>query len=85
MTGGATARDAAFAETTLPRSNGELVFDHPCEARALAMAVLLVERSARPWDDFRRLLVSAIAEGPGRPYWENWVVALESFVAQATG
>ena len=82
MTGTST-RDAAFGETTLPRSNGELVFDHPWQARALAMAVLLVERTGRPWDDFRRLLVKAIAEEPGRPYWEHWVVALESLATDA--
>ena len=75
-------RDDAFAEETLPRSNGEPIFDHPWQARAMAMAVLLVERTGRPWDDFRRCLIDAIGDMPGRPYWESWVVALESFVAR---
>jgi nitrile hydratase accessory protein len=79
---GSTAREDAFAEQTLPRSNGELAFDHPWQARALAMAVLLVERTGRPWDDFRRRLVDAIADSPGRPYWESWVVALEALAAE---
>lgn len=76
-----TAREDAFAERTLPRSNGELIFDQPWQARALAMAVLLVERTGRPWDDFRRRLVEAIADSPARPYWESWVIALEALAA----
>ena len=75
------ARDAGFAEQTLPRSNGELVFDYPWQGRALAMAVLLVERTGRQWDDFRRLLMEAIADDPGRPYWDSWVCALELLAA----
>lgn len=78
-----TARDDAFTEITLPRSNGEVVFDHPWQARAMAIAVLVVERTGRDWDDFRRPLIDAIGESPGRPYWESWVVALESLVAGA--
>lgn len=76
------ARDDAFAEATLPRSNGEPVFDHPWEARAMAMAVLLVERTGRRWDDFRRRLMDAIADRPDRPYWESWVAALESLASE---
>ncbi len=83
MTGPPTARDDAFAEQTLPRSNGELIFDYPWQGRALAMAVLLVERTGRPWEDFRRRLVHAIGDKPGRPYWENWVAALESLAADS--
>lgn len=81
MTGLSTARDDAFADETLPRSNGELVFDHPWQARAMAMAVLLVERTGRPWNDFRQHLVDAISDEPGRPYWESWVAAVESLAA----
>ncbi len=83
MTGPSPARDDAFAEKSLPRSNGELIFEHPWQARALAMAVLLVERTGCPWDDFRRRLVAAIDDKPGRPYWENWVVALESLATDS--
>jgi nitrile hydratase accessory protein len=85
VTGPSTARDDAFSEETLPRSNGELIFDHPWQARALAMAVLLVERTGRPWDDFRRRLMNAIGDRPERPYWESWVVALESLAADSQG
>jgi hypothetical protein len=83
VTDTSTTRDDAFAEETLPRANGELIFDHPWQARALAMAVLVVERTGRPWDYFRLRLVDAIGDQPGRPYWESWVVALESLAADS--
>jgi hypothetical protein len=76
-------RDAAFRESSLPRSNGVLVFDAPWQARAHAMAVLVVEESGRQWDDFRRHLIAAVGESPTRAYWESWVVALDRFVDQA--
>ena len=46
---------------SLPRDNGELVFAAPWEARALALAVALVERLDLPWDAFRQRLIDAIA------------------------
>jgi nitrile hydratase accessory protein len=64
----------------LPRDNGELVFAAPWEARALALAVALVERLGLPWDAFRRHLIDAVAADPQRPYYESWAVALEAFV-----
>jgi nitrile hydratase accessory protein len=64
----------------LPRDNGELVFDAPWEARALAMAVALTEKLGLEWDDFRTRLMAAIADDPDRPYYESWAVALESLV-----
>lgn len=77
-------RDAALAaglsEPSLPRSNGTLTFAEPWQGRALAMAVVVVERSGRGWDDFRRELVAAIADDPDGPYWDSWVIALEQFV-----
>jgi hypothetical protein len=63
----------------LPRANGELVFDAPWEGRAVALAVVLVERLGVPWDDFRRHLMAAVAEEPQRPYYESWAAALEAF------
>jgi len=72
--------DTGVAEPTMPRANGQPVFDAPWQARALAMAVLVVERTGRRWDDFRHQLVAAIDADPGRPYWESWVVALDHFV-----
>ncbi|MEX2393621.1 MAG: nitrile hydratase accessory protein, partial [Actinomycetota bacterium] len=67
-------------DETLPRDNGELVFDAPWEARALAVAVALVEKLDLPWDTFRHRLMAAIADDPARPYYESWGVALESLV-----
>jgi nitrile hydratase beta subunit-like protein len=64
----------------LPRDNGELVFDAPWEARALAVAVALVDRLGLPWDAFRHRLMEAIADDPDRPYYESWGIALESLV-----
>lgn len=75
--------DAGFAEPSLPRANGSPVFDAPWQARALAMAVLVVERTGRQWDDFRRYLVAAVGDGGDRPYWESWVAALDRFMGDA--
>lgn len=71
----ALADDAA----AIPRENGELAFDAPWQGRALAMAVLLVERRGVEWDDFRQRLVAKIDHNPDRPYWDNWVAALDEF------
>lgn len=71
---------ALMKDAPLPRDNGELVFDAPWEARALAMAVSLTQTLGVPWEDFRRRLMHAISEDPDRPYYESWAVALESLV-----
>ena len=67
-------------DTSLPRDNGELVFEAPWQARALAMAVALVEKLGWPWDAFRHRLMAEIAKDPQRPYYESWGAALESMV-----
>jgi hypothetical protein len=72
---------APGGDAALPRVNGEVAFDAPWQGRALAMAVLLVEQRGLGWDDFRSRLIAAIADDPGRPYWESWVVALEQLRA----
>jgi len=76
------ARSTALADPDLPRSNGELTFDEPWQGRALAIAILLVERFDVPWVDFRRHLIAAIDADPDRPYWDSWAAALETFVAE---
>jgi nitrile hydratase accessory protein len=73
--------DAGSAEPSLPRANGAPVFDAPWQARAWAMAVLVVERSGHPWEAFRQRLIAAIGEQSDRPYWESWVIALDRFIA----
>jgi nitrile hydratase accessory protein len=67
-------------DDSLPRHNGELVFDEPWQARALAIAVALTQRLDLPWDTFRRRLMDEIADDPMRPYYESWGRALESMV-----
>ena len=52
--------EAGLADPSLPRANGALVFDAPWQGRALAMAVLTVERTGRTWDDFRRHLTELV-------------------------
>jgi hypothetical protein len=63
---------------SLPRRNGELAFDEPWQPRAFALAAALVEHGlGGDWEPFRQRLISAIADDPGRPYWESWTAALE--------
>lgn len=68
--------------SALPRDNGELSFTAPWEARALALAVALVQELGLEWDAFRSHLKAAVAQHPGRPYYESWATALESFVVE---
>ena len=48
-------------QAALPRKNGELVFQAPWEGRAFGIAVLLNEKGAYEWNDFRDRLVREIA------------------------
>jgi hypothetical protein len=64
-----------------PRSNGELVFEEPWQARAFALTVSLLQRDGVGWDAFRPHLVAAIAAEPEAPYYERLVTALEAFLA----
>jgi len=64
-----------------PRSNGELIFDAPWQARAFGLAAAVIEtRFAGDREPFRQELIAAIADDPERPYWDSWVVALEDLV-----
>ncbi|GAC1474403.1 MAG: hypothetical protein PVS3B2_02560 [Candidatus Dormibacteraceae bacterium] len=66
-------------EAGLPRKNGELVFDAPWEGRAFGLAVVLSERGAYAWDDFRSKLVDEVRTGDTH-YYKNWVRALETLL-----
>ena len=70
----------ALALDGAPRRNGELVFDEPWQARAFGLAIAVAERGSHDWDDFRRHLISSVAANPARPYWENWLGALEGWL-----
>ena len=66
--------------TAPPRANGELVFAAPWEGRAFGLCVAVLEHEGATWDDFRPHLVAQI-EADEHEYYENLVLALESFVA----
>ena len=66
-------------EAALPRKNGELVFSAPWEGRAFGLAVLLSEKGAYAWNDFRERLVGEIANGDDA-YYERWLDALQSLL-----
>jgi nitrile hydratase accessory protein len=60
----------------LPRKNGELVFHAPWEGRAFGLAVVMNEKSAYRWVDFRTRLVEQISRAPD-DYYASWLSALE--------
>ncbi len=73
----------------LPRSNGELVFEHPWESRAFGMVVGLHEAGVFAWADFREHLTARIAawdgsHTPDEPYayYEHWLGALEDVLVE---
>src|SRR5438270_11482339 len=64
-----------------PRSNGEVAFEAPWQARAFGLAAAVVEtRFHGDREPFRQRLIAAIAADPERPYWESWAAALEDLV-----
>ena len=63
-------------DAALPRKNGELVFAAPWEGRAFGLAVILSEKGAYAWNDFRTRLVEEVRSADG-PYYESWLAALE--------
>ena len=67
-------------DDSLPRDNGNLVFDAPWQARAFGIAVAIVEKLGLPWDAFRQHLMEEIAADPQRPYYDSWGRALESMI-----
>ncbi len=72
----------SLAEMDLPRRNGELAFDAPWQARVFGLAAAVVDQAfGGDREPFRQQLIKAIADEPGRPYWESWTAALETLVA----
>lgn len=82
--------DAIRDEPSLPRSNGELVFDAPWQSRAFSVAVTLADSGLCDWDDFRERLIGEIGEwershGPGAEGWDYyacWLAALERLLTE---
>jgi nitrile hydratase accessory protein len=76
-------------ETTLPRRNGELVFDEPWESRSFGLAVALHHAGVVDWEAFRARLVDVIGaweRGPHNPdgwsYYARWHEALEALLVE---
>lgn len=74
-----------------PRSNGELVFEEPWQARVFGVAVGLVREQELDWEEFPGRLIEEIAawerEHPGAAgdaygYYERWYSALERLVLE---
>ncbi|WP_320668736.1 nitrile hydratase accessory protein [Patulibacter defluvii] len=89
-----SAADAIRDEATLPRANGELVFEQPWQARAFSVAVAMTEAGRWRWDDFRARLIDEIGAwereagradgGPVEPwdYYARWTAALEAVLCE---
>lgn len=70
-----------------PRSNGELVFSQPWQARIFGVTVALSETGRFEWRAFQRQLIAAVARAEQRhedgqefPYYDCWVEALQSLL-----
>ncbi|MFJ4064361.1 nitrile hydratase accessory protein [Pseudomonas sp. NPDC089996] len=70
---------------SMPRENGELVFDSPWQSRAFGMAVSLSQQGLFTWDKFRAELASAIKRNNQNgltEYYLCWLEALEVCLTQ---
>lgn len=80
---------AGEAMPGLPRQEGEPVFANQWEAHAFALVMLLHQRGAFQWPEFRARLVAEIAhaertrpeEDSGAHYYERWLAAFEHLLA----
>ena len=72
--------------SSLPRTNGELVFDAAWEARVFGMTISMHERQLFAWDEFRSGLIEEIAEadrdGSDSTYYERWLEAFEHLLVE---
>ena len=80
LEGGSAASDggAAAVDGGLDIDVDRPTFEAPWQARSFALAVALTED--RPWETFQRRLVDEIDRDESRPYYEQWLAALERFV-----
>ncbi len=73
-------------QATLPRKNGELVFDAPWEGRAFGIAVALTDGGFYEWSEVRDRLIAEVARAqerlPSSTYYEQWLAALESLAVE---
>jgi len=77
---------AMEGRSSLPRKNGELVFEKPWQGRVFGMAVALHEQGAYEWEEFRQVLIArvAAAESRGGPfvYYEIWLATFEELLSK---
>jgi hypothetical protein len=64
-----------------PRSNGELVFEHPWQSRLFATTIALCDSGTIAYEDFRRRLIATIEARPDE-YWASWQDAIEGLLAE---
>ena len=73
-------------ESSLPRKNGELVFDAAWEARVFGMTISMHERQLFDWNEFRDELIEEIAiadrEDSSSTYYERWLEAFEHLLVE---
>jgi nitrile hydratase accessory protein len=78
-------RLGSLPPASVPRQNGELVFDAPWQGRVFGMAIALSEQGVVPWEEFRRALIEAVAAAEARGgefhYYEVWLAAFERVLA----
>jgi nitrile hydratase accessory protein len=72
--------------SSLPRKNGELVFDAAWEARIFGMTISMHDRQLFEWNEFRDELIEEIAtadrEGSSSTYYERWLEAFEHVLVE---
>jgi nitrile hydratase accessory protein len=72
--------------SSLPRKNGELVFDAAWEARVFGMTISMHERQIFAWNEFRDELIEEIAtadrERSDSTYYERWLEAFEHLLVE---
>lgn len=83
--------DPYLASLDLPRTNGELAFDEPWQARALGAGVIALRELGVGPVEWRDALAEAIDrhghdpdEDPATAYYTAWLDALERIVAAHT-
>lgn len=60
----------------------EPVFSAPWEAHAFALTVKLHEHGIFTWTEWSQQLAQAIQSNNKTPYYENWLFALETLLAE---
>ena len=76
-------RISNMQHAALPRTNGELVFKSPWEARAFGLAVALKDNGSYKWEDFARNLTKRISSNDvydEESYYLEWLTTLEKLV-----